>query len=425
MIHSYNCHYNDLMSTLPDKFINIAICDIPYGIGADKMAYTREVSQPTKQKNGSKLNPYKNKKVYTQNDWDIAVPPQQYFDELRRVSNEQIIFGVEYVDWQGLGPGRIKWDKCVPEKLSFKGYEMAYCSMIDYEMEIKLLWSGMRQAKSLAEPTIQQGNKKLNEKRFHPTGKPVLLYRKLLQTFAKPGMKILDTHSGALSIGIACEDFGCDLYHSEINTEYFNIGQKRIYDHNHNPQQKLFPSGELMPYIGEAKITSHFKAHIENQVIIEWENTQKVIQSSTSGETNRSSNIDFDKIEKRLDIALEKETSESLDKWLMDRRSPKTEHFVIVSYNDNGRFEGYLTYYTIMGMQRWEPRLDKAILFDTEGDCIFKNGQKWEAGRDGGTGYYKVFKVQKKENERAITFFADFESINKEKDTNVITFLKS
>jgi site-specific DNA-methyltransferase (adenine-specific) len=223
---------------LPDKCIDIAICDIPYGIGASKMAYTRELQTTVKQKNGLRLNANKNKKVYTQKDWDNSTPDQLYFDQLKRVSKEQIVFGVEYVNWQGMGSGRIKWNKCVPDGLSFKKYEMAYCSIINYEMEIPLLWSGMNQAKSLAEPTIMQGNKKLNEKRYHPTGKPVLLYKKLLSLFAQPKMKILDTHFGGLSLGIACLDFGCDLIASEIDKEYFDIGNKRI--HDYQKQIKLF-----------------------------------------------------------------------------------------------------------------------------------------------------------------------------------------
>ncbi|MSP69605.1 MAG: site-specific DNA-methyltransferase [Bacteroidetes bacterium] len=238
MIELFNCHYNELFKMLPDKCIDIAICDIPYGIGAGKMAYTRELKTTVKQKNGTRLSPNKNKKAYTQKEWDNATPDQAYFDELKRVSKEQIIFGVEYVNWIGLGSGRIKWNKCVPKGLSFKGYEMAYCSIIDYEMEIKLLWSGMNQAKSLTEPTVMQGNKKLNEKRYHPTGKPILLYKKLLTQFAKPKMKILDTHFGGLSIGIACLDYDCDLKASEIDKEYFDIGKKRIKDYQ--LQQRLF-----------------------------------------------------------------------------------------------------------------------------------------------------------------------------------------
>lgn len=169
------------MKRFPDKHFDLALCDIPYGKNAGTMPFTRNVQQSVKQKNGSKI--IVRKKQYEQSGWDSKPPDQSYFDELVRISKEQIIFGIEYVDWSGVGPGRIKWDKCRPDGVSFKGYEMAYCSMIDYEYEIKLLYHGMMQAKSLSEPTTQQGNKKLNEKRIHPTQKPVLLYTKILQDF--------------------------------------------------------------------------------------------------------------------------------------------------------------------------------------------------------------------------------------------------
>ena len=99
------------------------------------------------------------------------------------VSKHQIIFGVEYVNWEGLGTGRIKWNKGVAEGISFKPYEMAYCSFINYEMPIDLLWAGMQQAKSITEPMTSQGNKKLNEKRIHPCHKPIMLYDIIYQTF--------------------------------------------------------------------------------------------------------------------------------------------------------------------------------------------------------------------------------------------------
>lgn len=228
------------MCRFQDKHFGLAICDINYGIGASTMAYTRQVGHNIKQKNGNKLNGSKNKVIHTQKDWDNEPPPsQEYFDELCRVSKHQIIFGVEYVNWVGLGKGRIKWNKCVPDGMSFKGYEMAYCSLIDYEMEIPLLWSGMNQAKSLSEPTVMQGNKKLNEKRIHPCHKPVLLYRKLLQEFAKNGDEILDTHLGGGSIRIACHELGFNFTGFEIDEEYFLKEEIRFNQYLYPLQQKL------------------------------------------------------------------------------------------------------------------------------------------------------------------------------------------
>ena len=96
------------MKRYPYKYFDLAICDIPYGIDVGNMAYLKEMKTTVKQKNGTRLNGNKNKKPYTQKQWDKEPPSQSYFDELQRVSKEQIIFGVEYVDWQGLGAGRIK-----------------------------------------------------------------------------------------------------------------------------------------------------------------------------------------------------------------------------------------------------------------------------------------------------------------------------
>lgn len=228
----------DYMQTLPDNTFDLAICDIPYGIGVGNMSYLKEKSTTVKQKNGIRLNGNRNKKAYTQKDWDNEAPDQKYFDELRRISKNQIIFGVEYVDWQGLGSGRIKWIKGVAQGMSFKPYELAYCSMIDHEVELPLLWSGMCQAKSLSEPMTQQGNKKLNEKRIHPTQKPVLIYKRLLIDYAKPGFKIIDTHLGSGSNAVASYDGGFEFTGIELDSEYYESAKKRI--QYHQKQTQLF-----------------------------------------------------------------------------------------------------------------------------------------------------------------------------------------
>ena len=95
------------MKSVPDKWFDLSVCDIPYGIDVGKMAYLSEVSTTVKQKNGTRLNGNNRKRAYKKKDWDNTTPPQAYFDELCRISKQQIIFGVEYVDWVGLGTGRI------------------------------------------------------------------------------------------------------------------------------------------------------------------------------------------------------------------------------------------------------------------------------------------------------------------------------
>lgn len=223
------------MARYPNGYFDLAVCDIPYGIDVGNMAYLKETKTTVKQKNGTRLNGNKNKTPYTQKEWDKEPPSQDYFDELQRVSKQQIIFGVEYVNWEGLGSGRIKWNKRVAKGMSFNPYEMAYCSIIDYEIEINLLWAGMQQAKSISEPMIQQGNKKLNEKRIHPCHKPIMLYDIIYSTFGFDGMKIIDTHLGGGSNRISADKFRFEFVASEIDTEYFEKQEKRFSDYKNAP----------------------------------------------------------------------------------------------------------------------------------------------------------------------------------------------
>jgi site-specific DNA-methyltransferase (adenine-specific) len=233
----YNQDYRQGLKKTPDKYYDLLIADIPYGINVGKMSYLSETKTTIKQKNGKRINGNGSKEPYTLKEWDSECPKQDYFDEVCRVSKNQIIFGVEYVDWIGLGDGRIKWNKGFAEGVSFKPYEMAYCSFIVNTYEFDLLWAGMCQAKSLKEPMVQQGNKKLNEKRIHPCYKPRLLYKKLLYEFGFKGMKLLDTHVGGGAIRIEADLFGCDFVGYEIDQEYF-LKQEEVYN-NFKRQKRL------------------------------------------------------------------------------------------------------------------------------------------------------------------------------------------
>ena len=214
-----------LMARYEDNYFDLAIVDPPYGINVAKMAYTQEDNRPVKQKNGSILRVTKLK--YKHGDWDKKPPTIEYFNELKRVSKEQIIWGVNYMPFEFIG-GRIIWDKCTPEGVSFSDCEIAYCSLHDRVRLFTYMWAGMFQGKSLTEPKTQQGNKSLNEKRIHPTHKPVRLYKWILSQYAKEGFKILDTHLGGGSIAIACDDLGFDLTACEIDAEYYNSAMKRL-----------------------------------------------------------------------------------------------------------------------------------------------------------------------------------------------------
>lgn len=224
-----------LMSRYKDNYFDLAIVDPPYGIGADKPS---KKPNRAKQKNGNILNV---KSVdYTHKEWDNKPADFKYFNELKRVSKNQIIWGVNYYDYDLTG-GRIVWDKINGDSDQF-GCEIAYNSLNKRTDIIRFMWSGMFQGLNITTDILkaneQQGNKSLNEKRIHPTQKPVKLYEWLLMNYAKEGDKILDTHLGSGSIAIACHNLGFDLTACELDKEYYKAAIKRI--NNHKAQIRLF-----------------------------------------------------------------------------------------------------------------------------------------------------------------------------------------
>jgi len=223
----YNSNYRTTTKDISGDYFDWVVDDIPYGIGVGKMAFLKETNTTVKQKNGSRLNPNKKKKIYSEKEWDSEAPKQEYFDEMKRISKNQLIFGVEYVDWTGLGSGRVKWNKGVAAGMSFKDYEMAYCSSINYTHEIDLLWAGMCQAADLKNPMTQQGNKKLNEKRIHPCHKPILLYKKIALDFNLKGKRVYCGHNGSGSDRIAFDNYVDLFVANEIDKEYFDKQENR------------------------------------------------------------------------------------------------------------------------------------------------------------------------------------------------------
>ena len=180
------------MATLPDKAFDLAVVDPPYGIG-DKF------------KGGATGKMQFNEIVNKQ--WDI-IPTSVYFDELFRVSANQIIWGGNYFQ---LPPSRgmIVWDKLINEDFSLAMVELAWTSFD-------------RLAKLFRKATPKTGDK------IHPTQKPVALYDWLLRNYAKPGQRILDTHLGSGSSAIAAHYFGCDFVGCEIDVDYFNAAKERF-----------------------------------------------------------------------------------------------------------------------------------------------------------------------------------------------------
>ena len=217
----FNIDCMDGMKTFPDNYFGLAIVDPPYGRGEDG---GKKRSGYVRQKNGSKI--FVSDGGYEKKAWDDKPPDAEYFNELFRVSRNQIIFGVNYFDFPLMG-GRIVWDKC-NDGSDQSGAEIAYCSLNDRVDIFRFMWRGMFQGKSISEGTVQQGNKKLNEKRIHPCQKPVALYEWILGKYAKPGDIILDTHVGSASSLIACHRAGYKYVGYELDKDYYRASKMRL-----------------------------------------------------------------------------------------------------------------------------------------------------------------------------------------------------
>jgi len=210
----YHCDNIELMKQYPDKHFDLAIVDPPYGI---------DINNQSQGKGGGVAR----KIDYTKKNWDKTPPEIIYFNELRRVSKNQIIWGANHfisrlpVDsscW-------IVWDKDNGET-DFADCELAWTSFKTAVRRFKWTWAGMRQQ-----------NMKHKEERIHPTQKPVDLYDWIIRNYAKENTKILDTHFGSGSIAIAVDKanrldkMNLHLTACEIDKEYIDNAIKRIEQH--------------------------------------------------------------------------------------------------------------------------------------------------------------------------------------------------
>ena len=197
-----------MMARYPDNYFELAIVDPPYGINRSKNFGAKEFGWTQ----------------HKRSEWDNDIPPKEYFDELLRVSKNQIIWGGNYfVEYLKPSMGWIFWDKGQREFSTSDG-ELAYSS---FQRKLKVI--DLSRGKALAD----NGGKTI-----HPTQKPVYLYRWILQNYAKEGDKILDTHRGSASLDIACHNLGFDLVTCELDKDYFNDGNKRL--NQHQNQLKMF-----------------------------------------------------------------------------------------------------------------------------------------------------------------------------------------
>lgn len=217
-------HLGDCMkvlSQLPDKSFDLAIVDPPYFSGPKRRQFY-----------GRRVSSIGVKRVYEKSEaWQV--PTAEYFDELMRVAKYYIVWGCNYYDYI-FAHGRIVWDKCNGTS-SFSDCEIAATNLIESVRLFPFMWNGMLQGKSIADGRTMQGNKALNEKRIHPTQKPVALYAWLLTKFAQPGWKILDTHLGSGSIAIACEALNFPLLGIELDRHYYDAAKNRLQTYQNTP----------------------------------------------------------------------------------------------------------------------------------------------------------------------------------------------
>lgn len=185
----------EYMQQFPDKYFELAIVDPPYGIGINVNMGRR--------KGDKKSNYHK----FAGND--STIPNEYYFNELFRVSKNQIIWGGNYMtDFLRPSSCWLLWDKGFSQEVTFAQFEMA--------------WTSFNSSAKKYDKSPNQLN------RIHPTQKPISLYRWLLQNYAKPNDKILDTHLGSGSSRIAADMEGFDFYACELDKDYFDASCKRF-----------------------------------------------------------------------------------------------------------------------------------------------------------------------------------------------------
>lgn len=197
------------MAQYPDKYFDIAIVDPPYGICADG--------------NNSSGGAHGGRKAHAIKSWDV-LPDKKYFDELYRVSENQIMWGANYYcNMLKLNTmGWIVWDK--GQRIKQSDGEIAYTS---FHMALRIFTKN--RVELLIEGTI------------HPTQKPVSLYKWIVKNYVKQGQRILDTHVGSASSLIAYEDAGLEYVGYELDVDYYESAVKRIKDHK--MQLTMFPAG--------------------------------------------------------------------------------------------------------------------------------------------------------------------------------------
>lgn len=205
----------DFLRAVPDGAYDLAIVDPPYFDGPNKTGYYG--------KGYSSLGVQRAKHYDSLPSWNV--PDTDYFAQLKRVSKHQIIWGANHFAdrFDSAGAGWIVWDKLNGES-SFADAELAYSSFDKAVRVFRYVWNGMHQGS-------YGGDVRKNEKRIHPTQKPVALYEWLLAKYAKPGQRILDTHLGSASSVVAALNMGFSIDAVELDPVMFKAAHQRCQEH--------------------------------------------------------------------------------------------------------------------------------------------------------------------------------------------------
>lgn len=222
MIELFNMDCMEYMKTIEDNAFDLAIVDPPYGIGeSGKSNASRGSAAGANKWKGSRNTTGVGIKStqFEHKEWDKEPPCKRYFEELKRVSKNQIIWGanhfIENVQ-SANSPCWLVWDK-QNGSTDFADCELAWSSFKTAVRMISYRWNGML-----------QGDMKNKESRIHPTQKPVKLYQWLLSNYAKPGQRILDTHLGSGSSAIAAHYYGVDFVGCELDPDYYQAAKERF-----------------------------------------------------------------------------------------------------------------------------------------------------------------------------------------------------
>jgi DNA modification methylase len=223
----------EVLAQLPDKCVDLVLADPPYGIGAASKQFTRANKQT-----GKSLAPCRD---YGHSDWDAATPGANFFSTIKRIGQNQIVWGGNYfAAYLGNSSCWLVWDKQNGDNL-YADCELAWASFPSAVRRFAYTWHGF----------IQGNMGAAKEERYHPTQKPLPLYMWCISRYTKPGDLVLDPMSGSGTAALACHALGRRFICIEREHQYVEVSRNRLRDAQ--AQMSLFPNGAKTENCGSAE----------------------------------------------------------------------------------------------------------------------------------------------------------------------------